>query len=649
MRKTTSKGRAGRRSAASKTQRRGTQASSATTKPEISDSIESAKAKAETASNENALADEGKLDAQDAPVTKEPEDIATGSAAAESPAETDGATSAEATGAESAADAQDEASDASDQVSETDPESPPLTDGAEDAKAQAAAEDASTPTLADTTPTDDMSVSGSASKDASSEPDEPALAETTSSDDARVTDGTSERAPSEADALTLAETTPTDDMSAPEDSLADAPSEPDTPALATTTDVPGEADPQAPEVAEPAPEQAEEPEPGSMSGAAGAAPAAMAAAAATAGSSGTSSERDSVPPAASAPAAPPPPRSSGRFFPMLLGGVAAGAIGFGAHYLLPQEDDTRDQIAPLEAEIASLESEIADLRATIDALPEIPEMPDLAPLEAEISALRDQPTPAPSSDLEAIESELATLRETLDAADGPDLGPLEDQIAALAAERDEALAAQGSDLDALRAALAETEAQIAALMEDMADLRDLTERRVVEAEAAVDTALAQAGLEMMRVGIETGSPYPQAVAQLNEAGVDVPDVLAVPARDGLPTLEALQEQFPSAARAALREALGDAEADSYVERLTNFFRAQVGARSIAPREGDDPDAVLSRAGAALEAGDLASALDEIADLPETAQAGLGDWLTAAQARVDAEAALPDFTAAITTE
>ena len=80
--------------------------------------------------------------------------------------------------------------------------------------------------------------------------------------------------------------------------------------------------------------------------------------------------------------------------------------------------------------------------------------------------------------------------------------------------------------------------------------------------------------------------------------------------------------FPTAARAGLEAALRADMGSSWTERATNFLRAQTGARSLDPREGDDPDAILSRAEAAVSAGDLATALTEIAALPEPAQTAM---------------------------
>ncbi|MCB2133097.1 MAG: hypothetical protein KDE02_09510, partial [Rhodobacteraceae bacterium] len=62
-------------------------------------------------------------------------------------------------------------------------------------------------------------------------------------------------------------------------------------------------------------------------------------------------------------------------------------------------------------------------------------------------------------------------------------------------------------------------------------------------------------------------------------------------------------------------------------------------RSLTPRAGDDPDAILSRADAALKAGDLAAAIDEIAALPEGGKAVMAEWVGLAQRRMAALAAV----------
>lgn len=366
---------------------------------------------------------------------------------------------------------------------------------------------------------------------------------------------------------------------------------------------------------------------------------------------GASRETQSEPMSTATPASVPPASQTGPterkggFLPLLLGGLVAGGIGYGAHFLT-------DQPAADSAEVEALRSEIAELRTALGAVPAV----DTEVLEAELGQLRAQlseitlpETVVESADLTAA---VELLREEFARTEGVDLSPLEarlEDVAGVLESQQQTMARAEEAIQLNTDQMAQTEERFAALDAELADLRDLAERRVAEAEAAIDAARAQSGLDSLRAALETGAAYADAVSRIQDAGIEVPQTLAASASTGIATVEQLQESFDQAARAALRVALQDAPAESTTDRLGNFFRAQVGARSIAPREGDDPDAVLSRASAAVEAGDLEAALSEIALLPEGAQAAMADWIAQARARIAARDSLQDLTTAITTE
>ena len=107
----------------------------------------------------------------------------------------------------------------------------------------------------------------------------------------------------------------------------------------------------------------------------------------------------------------------------------------------------------------------------------------------------------------------------------------------------------------------------------------------------------------------------------------------------LQTLAALTEDYPPAAREALSEARRlESDAETGTQRFATFLADQIGARSVTPRAGDAPDAILSRAEAALRDGDLQQALTELEALPDEAKAPLSDWMARAQTRVAAVSA-----------
>ena len=137
--------------------------------------------------------------------------------------------------------------------------------------------------------------------------------------------------------------------------------------------------------------------------------------------------------------------------------------------------------------------------------------------------------------------------------------------------------------------------------------------------------------------MDSGAPYASALPELG--GADLPPVLVDNAAVGLPTVAGLADSFPEAARTALEAALRANMGESWTDRVSSFLRSQTGLRSLTPREGNDPDAVLSRAEAALTQGRVAEAITELAAMPEAGKPALADWLALAQTRVDAEAAV----------
>ena len=196
--------------------------------------------------------------------------------------------------------------------------------------------------------------------------------------------------------------------------------------------------------------------------------------------------------------------------------------------------------------------------------------------------------------------------------------------------------------------LAEIHRSIEARLNAMqASLNASVKGKLAEIEAAQAAATRSAGsaallsaLARIAAAIDSGSEFTEALAVVREtSGAEIPQELTDMAETGAPTLAQLRQEFPNAARAALAQATRDAAADGSISPLAAFFRTQLGARSLEPREGNDPDAVLSRAEAALGAGDLDTALAEIERLPQAGRNEMAEWVAKAESRRGALAAL----------
>lgn len=329
------------------------------------------------------------------------------------------------------------------------------------------------------------------------------------------------------------------------------------------------------------------------------------------------------PPRVTQPAPAPRRSGGGVFLGMVLGAVVAAGAGVGALRYAPEllgQPQVATDPATAQA-VADLQTQLADLSARLEALP----APD-ATLPDRLAKL-EQASPPDTAALQARMDELSARIDALPtsatatAPASADLQDLRDQIAALQS----GVAVS----DKVNALAAEAESRLA-------EARDAAEALKTATKAATAATLRQAAIGRIGAALETGVPF---AAALGDLGADVPAVLSDNASTGLPALPALQAAFPDAARRALEAAITADMGASWTERVTNFLRSQTGARSLTPREGDDPDAILSRAEAALATGDVAAALAEVATLPDPAKAAMADWTAKADLRQQAMQAL----------
>ncbi|WP_281824336.1 COG4223 family protein [Jannaschia rubra] len=336
-------------------------------------------------------------------------------------------------------------------------------------------------------------------------------------------------------------------------------------------------------------------------------------------------------PAGTLPAPVPPTDDARRgpgFVPLVLGGLVAGAIGYAVSAFVVHQDEGLDP-----ARIDALTAEVAALQAV-----EPPEPVDLSPLEQgqtdlssrldavsdRVGALEDLPEPRTEAEATSTaEAVVDPLESTLD--------DLSSQVADLSDRLDERVSTLETDLgeatsglDDVRARLSEVEAGLEEARTNAAAVRDQSQAR------AEETARNQ-----IRLALQSGAPYVEPLTMLEG---EAPAALAGPAETGVETQAALAQAFPPLARDALRVARRAQEATG----VGSLFRNTFNPRSLEPREGDDPDAVLSRAEADVRAGDLDAALAEVETLPPDAQAVLEGWMERVRTRAAALSAADDY-------
>ena len=379
-----------------------------------------------------------------------------------------------------------------------------------------------------------------------------------------------------------------------------------------------------------------------------------------------------APVAAAAPAVAAPARRSlsGRLLTalvLLILGAAAALIGGPrlapmlpapvAAWLAPAQQGGGVDAAALARVEQALAEAVASARAEAEAARAEAARALAVAEDAVAAAAATGPAPAapaaPDADtvarIAALEAALAALGETVEAESAADdvasaaaLDAIEDDIAALDRRLAEAPAFTApADLADLRTRLAALEA---ALASDVA----LRERALAEAGAARRAAAVTAVLSDIDRAMALGLPFPDAIAALREtADIEPPAILIEAAETGAPTREALQDSFAAAAHRAVAEALAsNVGEEAGVGEVLARVQARFTGIPAEPTEGTAAPAVLSRARHALLQGRIAAALDEIATLPEPAQAAMADWTHGARLRDGADAALTTLRAEV---
>jgi hypothetical protein len=304
------------------------------------------------------------------------------------------------------------------------------------------------------------------------------------------------------------------------------------------------------------------------------------------------------------------------FVPLLVGGILAGGIGFGAALLLdPLQSGPDEATIALQSDVQSQAAVIETLTATVEN-------------NANVLGQTSEDAGTLQASIDGLTASLAATNQKFDDVSGA-LADLDARII----ELEKRPFTQGLPSSAIQAYERELEELKASVAAQRAEAEAMEEN----AKLTAQQALARAALTRVLSALDAGQSFRAPLTDLVSAtGTPAPAELEALADIGAPSLASLQSRFPDAARAALAAARRTEGQGG--NRLLSFMQTQLGARSVTPQEGDDADAVLSRAEAALTAGNLTNALAEISALPEVAQAEIAEWFALARTRQEALAA-----------
>jgi hypothetical protein len=339
-----------------------------------------------------------------------------------------------------------------------------------------------------------------------------------------------------------------------------------------------------------------------------------------------------------------PPRTSmpelKGFVTHLAAGLIGGLIGVLALSFFWSKQPTRND--------AATRPDLTKIEQRIGALESAPKgTVDLSALAARVEALESH-TPEPGMDMSdlpdrvhSLEAQMQSLAETAKQGGSvADAAALESKISDLEQKLqtriDSKLAeSETSDrqsLDDMKKEIADLDAKIGAL--------SVAERGVDKEAATTQSAASVLAFANLRASVDSGRPYATELASLRSLAPGIGNFGALPAfaEQGIPTLAELSTSFKTASDAAIDAVPAPAsQDDSFVGSVLQSAKSMVKVRRIdGGAAGDDPDAVLARAGAKLSQGDLVATIQEAESLQGAPRQALASWIDAARARASAE-------------
>ena len=326
---------------------------------------------------------------------------------------------------------------------------------------------------------------------------------------------------------------------------------------------------------------------------------------------------------------------SGSGFATALSVVAllVGAAALSAPWWGPALPGWPSPAAPAPAQTSASAPADPALRAQIQQLVD------------RVGQLEQRPSAEPGTGGNGETADIAALTQRVDAleqrpaAAAPDTGIADAQKAL--ADRLAALEQKVSAADAEAQTVQELRGEIDSLKQQVASVNQAVTQRQDAATASQALVLAAGQL---RAALSGGQPFQQdlqAVRALNIADPAVTqplDALAPYAAKGIPTRAQLTDRFEPLASEIVRADIrgeGNSWIDSAVGKLSTLVTVRREGGGVV---GTTADAVVARAEAALNEGNLAKAVEELSTLQGPAAQTVGPWLADAKARLAADQA-----------
>ena len=173
--------------------------------------------------------------------------------------------------------------------------------------------------------------------------------------------------------------------------------------------------------------------------------------------------------------------------------------------------------------------------------------------------------------------------------------------------------------------LQELEKRLQLLSIDIKKRMKLSEEQNKNIKITEELTTLKENIMAVKKQIKSGRPFDKQIYKLPER-IDLSEEFRRISTIGIIPIVELKSMFPQLARDTLSVIHKNTDETNAKKKFFIFLQGKFGARSLVPRQGNDPDAILSRVEAFIKEDNFNEALSLLSTIPESGMIIMAEWI-----------------------
>ena len=173
--------------------------------------------------------------------------------------------------------------------------------------------------------------------------------------------------------------------------------------------------------------------------------------------------------------------------------------------------------------------------------------------------------------------------------------------------------------------LKELEKRLKLLSADIKKRMEISEEQNKNIKITQELTSLKESIMALKKQIQSGKPFDEQIYKLADR-VELSEEFKRISTIGIIPIVELKSMFPQFARDTLSAIHKNTDETNAKKKFFIFLQEKLGARSLTPRQGNDPDAILSRVEASIKADNFNDALSLLSTIPESGMIIMAEWI-----------------------